>query len=94
MLDVFKTRSIVVMTCIFKSMYFLIINGCCYIKQHQLSFLVHVKIRNKSIYQFIDLSICGLTCVYPPVGFEVGALGVNFFAAFIVAHVDPSPLEV
>lgn len=35
-----------------------------------------------------------LSCVYPPVGFEVGALGVNFFAAFIVAHVDPSPLDV
>lgn len=32
--------------------------------------------------------------MYPPVGFEVGALGVNFFAAFVVAHVDPSPLDV
>lgn len=34
------------------------------------------------------------TCVYPPVGFEVGALGVNFFAAFVIAHVDPPPLQV
>lgn len=32
--------------------------------------------------------------MYPPVGFEVGALGVNFFAAFVVAHVDPPPLDV
>lgn len=34
------------------------------------------------------------TCVYPPVRFEVGALGVNFFTAFIIAHVDPPPLQV
>lgn len=32
--------------------------------------------------------------MYPPVGFEVGALGVNFFTAFIVTHVDPPPLDV
>lgn len=35
-----------------------------------------------------------LSCVYPPVGFEVGTLGVNFFTAFIVTHVDPPPLDV
>lgn len=35
-----------------------------------------------------------LSCVYPPVGFEVGALGVNFFTAFVVTHVDPPPLDV
>lgn len=35
-----------------------------------------------------------LSCVYPPVGFEVGTLGVNFFTAFVVAHVDPPPLDV
>lgn len=33
-----------------------------------------------------------LSCMYPPVGFEVRALGVNFFTAFIIAHVDPPPL--
>lgn len=27
-------------------------------------------------------------------GFEVGTLGVNFFTAFIVTHVDPPPLDV
>lgn len=35
-----------------------------------------------------------LSCVYPPVSFEVGALGVNFFTAFIVTHVDSSPLDI
>lgn len=35
-----------------------------------------------------------LSCVYPPVSLQVGALGVNFFTAFIVAHVDPPPLDV
>lgn len=35
-----------------------------------------------------------LSCVYPPVSFEVGTLGVNFFTAFIVAHVDPPSLDV
>lgn len=35
-----------------------------------------------------------LSCVYPPVGFEVGTLGVNFFTAFIVTHVDPPPFDV
>lgn len=40
------------------------------------------------------MDVVGLTCVYPPVGFEVGTLGVNFFTAFIVTHVDSSPLNV
>lgn len=35
-----------------------------------------------------------LTCVYPSVSFEVRALGVDFFAALVVAHMDPPPLDV
>lgn len=30
----------------------------------------------------------------PPVRFEVRALGVDLLAAFVVAHVDPPPLDV
>ena len=36
----------------------------------------------------------GLTGVYPSVGLEVGALGVDLLAAVVVTHVDPSPLHV
>lgn len=35
-----------------------------------------------------------LSCVDPPVRFEVGTLGVNLLTAFVVAHVDPPPLDV
>ena len=36
----------------------------------------------------------GLTGVYPSVGLEVGALGVDLLAAVVVTHVDPPPLHV
>ena len=34
------------------------------------------------------------TCVYPPVGFEVGALGVDLVASVVVTHVHSPPLHV
>lgn len=32
--------------------------------------------------------------MYPPVRLEMGTLRVNFFTAFVVAHVDPPPLDI